>query len=150
MKTNSITSLSERDALAIAQAKAALDTAKQARRTAERLAEEAREAESDAAGRVAVTIAKAVAHGADPVLVLPFEMLRAHHSTPRIIASMGELTAKRIGHSFSVTGSRFPGWMEITVDDLFVHYMPTPLWFEWSEADRARRERLKQQPSVAA
>lgn len=139
---------SERDAAAIAQAKAALDTAKQARRTAERLAEEAREGESAAAGRVAVTIAKAIEHGADPALVLPFEMLRAHRSGPRIIASAAELTAKRLGHSFSTTGSLFPGWMEITVDALFAHYMPTPLWSEWSEADRARRERMRQKPAA--
>lgn len=156
MTTNSITTQSERDAAAIAQAKATLETVKQARRTAERLAEEARDAESAAAGRVAVTIAQAIAHGADPELVLPFAMTthaqrvgQTHRNGPRIIASPAELTAKRIGRSFSATGSMFPGWMEITIDDLWVHYMPTPLWSEWSEADRARRERAKQKATAA-
>ncbi len=150
MNNHSITTQSERDAAAIAQTKVDLDTAKQARRTAERMAEDARDAESAAAGRVAAAIAKAIEHGADPALVLPFEMLRAHRGPVRIIARPAELSIKRIGHSFSVTGSHFPGWMEITVDDLFVHYMPTPLWEEWSEADRARRDRLKQQKPAAA
>ncbi len=136
---------SERDAAAIAKAKDALETAKQARRTAERRAEEARETESAAAGQVAVAIAKAIEHGADPALVLPFEMIRAHPGGPRIITSAAALNLKRVANTLSITGSRFPGWMEITVGELFVHYMPTPTWWDWSKADEERRERAKRE-----
>ena len=145
MNTTRITTQPERDAAAIATAKAALEAAKQARREAEKKAEAALEAEADAAGAVAVAIAKAIEHGADPALVLPFEMIRAHRGGPRIITSVAALTVKRLANSLSITGSRFPGWMEITVGELFVHYMPTPLWMEWEEADRTRRERAKQE-----
>lgn len=135
----------DQSAAAIKAAKAALEVAKKARREAEQQAEAAREAESAAAGCVAVAIADAIRHGADPVLVLPDAMLSAHRIVPQIIASPAELVMIRIGHSFSSTGSRFPGWMEITVDEIRVRYMPTPLWMEWSEADYARRERIKRE-----
>lgn len=140
-----VVSRADRDAAAIKNAKAELEAAKQLRRTAEQQAEAAREAESAAASLVAVAIANAIHHGADPVLVLPEAMLNAHRDNPRIIATTAELTIKRITNSFSVTGSRFPGWMEITVGELLVHYMPTPMYWEWSEADEARRERIKQE-----
>lgn len=131
----------DQSAAAIARAKTELDTAKQARREAEKKAEAALDAESDAAGRVAVAIAKAIQHGADPALVLPFEMLRANRVT-RIIASPAELTVKRSGNSLSITGSQFPGWMKITVGELYDYFMPTPLWIAWEEAARSRREKL--------
>jgi hypothetical protein len=136
----------DRDAAAIAKAKAALDAAKQARRDAERQAEATREAEHEAAGRVAVAIANAIRHGADPVLVLPAEMLNAHRNPNiLIIASPAELTLKRLTNSLSITGSRFPGWMEITVAEIHVRFMPTPMYWEWSKADEARRESLKKE-----
>lgn len=145
MNTPTIERTADKDARTIAAAKAAATAATHARREAEKQAEAAREAEHAAAGEVAVAIAKAIEHGADPVLVLPDVMLRAHNSEPRIITSPAALTVKRLTNSLSITGSRFPGWMEITVGELFVHYMPTPLWMEWETADRARRDHAKQE-----
>jgi hypothetical protein len=144
MTTTSITSPIEKraysDAAAIATAKAGLETAKKVRLAAEKQVSAAVDSEHEAAGRVAVAIAKAIEHGADPALVLPLNMQNSQRSMPRIITSAAELTVKRITNSLSITGSPFPGWMEIIVGELFVHYMPTPLWMEWETKDRARRE----------
>ena len=102
----------------IAKAKAQLEKAKKTRCEAEKTAEAARETEHIAAGLVAVAIAKAIKHGADPVLVLPDDMLTAHRDHPRIIATKAELTMKRISNSLSIQASRFPGWSAVTQPSL--------------------------------
>ncbi len=110
-------------------------------REAEKKAEACEAEVSRRQGLVAVAIAKAIERGADPALVLPLDMCRAHRITPRIITSAAALEVQRIANSIMVEGSRFPGWMLITIGEIRAHYMPAPLWEEWDKAREARKAR---------